>query len=204
MKNKQPIPKGTELKTIPDYPSHKISLCGKYIVSDKGKVITQAIQTIKGKPTGYIYATLCSPTYYKRIAVHRLVAFAWLPAPPSDKHTWINHKDGDKGNNHYSNLEWTTISQNIKHAFDTGLKVAKKGEAHHMFGVIPSEQTKLLMSEAKRGTKHPKFKGFYICNGQRFESATQAGKVLGLSPHAIIRRCKSDTWKAKQWYFDPM
>ena len=33
----------------------------------------------------------------------------------------VNHEDGDKLNNHYSNLKWMTYYDNLKHAIDTGL-----------------------------------------------------------------------------------
>ena len=36
--------------------------------------------------------------------------------------TEVNHIDGNKDNNHVSNLEWCTRSHNVKHSFDTGLK----------------------------------------------------------------------------------
>ena len=38
--------------------------------------------------------------------VHRLVARAFLGPPPSPKHSQINHKDGDRGNNSAGNLEY--------------------------------------------------------------------------------------------------
>lgn len=57
--------------------------------------------------------------------VHRLVAEAFLPNP-EEKPT-VNHLDGDPLNNVLSNLEWATHSENVKHAFDTGLNVARKG-----------------------------------------------------------------------------
>ena len=56
--------------------------------------------------------------------VHRLVAMAFVENP--NNYTIINHIDGVKNNNHFSNLEWCTYSMNNKHAFDTKLKENKK------------------------------------------------------------------------------
>ena len=48
--------------------------------------------------------------------VHKLVATAFLERLP--EHTQVNHKDGNRWNNHVDNLEWCTASENIQHAHD--------------------------------------------------------------------------------------
>jgi predicted DNA-binding protein YlxM (UPF0122 family) len=51
--------------------------------------------------------------------VHRAVAFAFIPNP--NNYSQINHIDGNPQNNDICNLEWCTASQNVQHAYKTGL-----------------------------------------------------------------------------------
>lgn len=57
--------------------------------------------------------------------IHRLVAETYLPNP--NNKPVVNHVDGNKYNNHVSNLEWVTVAENIQHAYDTGLHSKAKG-----------------------------------------------------------------------------
>lgn len=51
---------------------------------------------------------------------HRLIALTFLERPAGKD--YVNHKDGNKLNNHSGNLEWTTRQENEEHAYSTGLK----------------------------------------------------------------------------------
>lgn len=71
------------------------------------------------KPNGYRYIefnVLGKVSYHR---VHRLVAEAFIPNP-KDK-PFVNHKNGNKSDNYYRNLEWVTGSENNLHAIDSGL-----------------------------------------------------------------------------------
>lgn len=55
----------------------------------------------------------------KKFAGHRLVALYFVEGDTSLE---VNHIDGNKRNNVYTNLEWVTSSENNSHAFRTKLR----------------------------------------------------------------------------------
>ena len=89
----------------------------KYMATYEGRILSVSENTrYPNVGIGYNGET-------KTILVHRLVAEAFIPNP--ENKPYVNHIDGDTHNNHVSNLEWVTQSENINHAIKIGNKEAK-------------------------------------------------------------------------------
>lgn len=96
---------------------------GKYAVTETGQIYSYKLQTfrkLKVDKYGYFCLGLTTTNrQQKSYTVHRLVAQAYLP---NDLNLpCINHKDGNKANNHVSNLEWCSWKDNTRHAWNLGL-----------------------------------------------------------------------------------
>lgn len=120
---------------VEDYPN--------YLVSNRGRVKnakTNRILKFGKHRQGYSLVWLCDSEGRHGKSVHRLVAEAFLPNP-EDKDQ-VNHIDGNKSNNDVNNLEWSSGSENMRHAYDVlgvscrptvGVKIVETGE---IFGSI--------------------------------------------------------------------
>jgi predicted XRE-type DNA-binding protein len=104
---------------------------GLYKVSNKGRVRSfhKSGRIMKPDTTnhGHLRVWLCKNGNKKRYLIHRLVARAFIPNPENKPQ--INHIDADPSNNHVSNLQWSTQSENISHAYEIGNK-NRQGENH--------------------------------------------------------------------------
>ena len=112
----------TNWKDDVDYPEY-------YLVSDDGQIYSKRRKKLLSQQRckkGYMKISTSLNTVKIHEKVHRMVAKSFIPNP--DNKPFINHKDGNKANNHVSNLEWCTSSENIRHAYDTSLKKPMKGE----------------------------------------------------------------------------
>ena len=114
-------------KEIKDYPNYQISNLGRikalkfYSNIHKRYYDRELLLKEKKNSHGYKFISLgCGKRgTRKNIAIHRLVAEAFIPNPNNLPE--VNHIDGNKLNNNIDNLEWCTRSENMLHAYKLGL-----------------------------------------------------------------------------------
>lgn len=121
-------------KSMSGYPDYEISNFGRVKTKQRLVRYTHAVtnkehfrltkerflKQYDNNRTGYKFI---QPRLYGKPSnetIHRLVALTFLDQ--TEGLTQVNHKDGNKHNNHVDNLEWCTISYNHQHATRTGLK----------------------------------------------------------------------------------
>jgi len=109
------------MRVINEYPSYLFYEDGQ-IWSRRSNRFLKPLNT----PNGYQHVVLVEEKIKQRLAVHRLIAMAFHGNQPVG-HV-VNHKNGIKNDNSAKNLEWVTPSANVKHAYDTKLRVI--GEEH--------------------------------------------------------------------------
>ena len=128
-----PVENTQEVKNLVDYfnKDYKtVTEIGEYMIFEDGNIY----QPLKNRFLLFSKTTVGKPYYRlfyesnKSIFVHRLVCFAFHPINGKTKledykGLEVNHKDGNTLNNHKDNLQWTTHSENMIHAYETGLNL---------------------------------------------------------------------------------
>jgi hypothetical protein len=136
---------------------------------------------------GYLRVNLCKNKKVKITMLHRIVAGAFIPNP--EKFPIVNHIDGNKANPVAENLEWTTCSGNLIHAFSHGLSKI-------------SDKCKQAVSRvaAENGAKTTRKSVIQLDNTgivlHEFLSIREAERCTGISRANIIRACKSMEFSA--------
>lgn len=90
---------------------------GRYQVTSWGRVYSVEKERFlipQENEKGYLRVDLTEENgQRKHKKVHRLVATAFIPNPENKPQ--VNHKDGNKSNNSFTNLEWVTDKENKIH-----------------------------------------------------------------------------------------
>lgn len=92
-----------------------------YMVSNSGRIrrINSEHDKTPQDKHGYLSVDLYKNGRCSKRSIHRLVAQEFIANPYNKPE--VNHIDGNKHNNHVSNLEWVTKKENCRHAWDNGL-----------------------------------------------------------------------------------
>lgn len=103
---------------------------GLYQISNFGRIKSlhyknHRIMSVSVSNKGYERLVLSKNGKHQSVCVHVLVAKTFVANPDNKRE--VNHKDGDKSNNRADNLEWSTRSENMKHAHKNKLLNLKYG-----------------------------------------------------------------------------
>ena len=102
-------------RTVPGYPAYEVSVdgvvrrCQGFRCRRAHRVLVPFV-----RPNGYAQILLYQGGQRRRFGVHQLVALAFLGPKPSPQHE-VAHLDGQRLNNHVSNLAWLLHSENERH-----------------------------------------------------------------------------------------
>ena len=89
---------------------------------------------------GYAKVKLSKGNKGKMCRVHRIVATYFVPNPHELPE--VNHKDGNKLNNKFDNLEWATRQSNIDHAYNIlGVQTARFGKQNNKSRLVINNET---------------------------------------------------------------
>ncbi len=95
-----------------------------YEVSDDGNIRnakTKKVRKNNINHNGYYFVTISLGSRKNKITIKNHIAVADTYIDNPNNYPIINHKDGNKLNNHITNLEWCTYQYNAQHALQNGL-----------------------------------------------------------------------------------
>lgn len=95
-----------------------------YSINNYGQIInneTKEYRIPSLANNGYYHITLYRHGKAYTLLIHRLVATYFVKNDNPSLNTYVDHKDGNKQNNCYTNLEWVTPKENTKRAIEMGL-----------------------------------------------------------------------------------
>lgn len=126
---------------------------------------------------GYVKTALRKDGKRYYLRVHRLVAEAFLENP--DNLPVVNHKNGIKNDNRLINLEWCTISENTKHAFDELGRKGHSGGTNRPVAMINKDTNRVI---------------------KVFDSIKEASIYLGLKGSTSVWQALQDNWRTCKGY----
>ena len=143
----------------------KYDLKYNYYITDDGRIYsekTHKFLSTQLDKDGYVKCRMISTDNKRhRYSVHRLLMENFCPREDM-VNLQVNHIDGNKQNNHIENLEWTTPSENTKHAFSINLKTQKgiNNNANKYSEEVILKAIEMLLSKKYTGAEIDRQLGF--------------------------------------------
>lgn len=168
-------------KKIPNYSLYEASNMG-YIKTFNWK--NKKVEKIM-KPaldgSGYLRTMLKGDDgIFHTIKMHRIIAKTFIPNP-ENKPT-INHKNCIKTDNRISNLEWVSISENVKHAYKQNC-MTNKGECNPCATLTDKQ-----VLEIRKNYEYGK-------NCKKGKTKQQIAEEYGTTFNVIKQLIQGKTWK---------
>lgn len=164
-------------KYITANPKESDKYPGYYFTPVSKEILITPLGEMKSTRTGedMVATEITEKTPYRAIflldvgsrSLHRILAITFLKCPGEWESLQVNHKDGNKNNNSLNNLEWSTPTEDLVHAFATGLRsdnnvtVARnvetgeilefysQAECARVFNTLPAEIHRHLKTHSK-------------------------------------------------------
>ena len=172
-------------KDIPNYE-------GLYKVSNYGRILSCKKNLIKSTCicSGYVLVDLYKDGIKSRFLVHRLVALCFVDG--FFEGAEVNHKDLNKENNYFKNLEWVTRQENQIHQHkmhNTNKKITYCSKC----GNIITKNSKLCLKcrglELRKVNNRPSKEE--LLELIKTKSFLEIGRMYNVSDNAIRKWCKS-------------
>lgn len=174
-------------KSIPSTSFYEVSNFGRARALSRTVGTYHGTRTKKSKDValtdnghGYKIFGTCINDRKKNYYIHRMVATLFIPNPLNLPE--VNHKDGDKSNNHVDNLEWTDRQGNQDHASANDLIAFGERSS---FAKLTEKKVLEILQRCAAGENIPAMAGEYgvrdtciyrIRNGKRWRRVTQQFK----------------------------
>jgi hypothetical protein len=112
---------GKELRLFPLNENYGVTIDGDLYSRNRNIWMKKALTKF-----GYHQVNVKIPSKTSGVCyLHRIVLMTWGSMPPEGKNE-VNHIDGNKLNNHVSNLQWNSRSENMLHGYKNGLCNAQR------------------------------------------------------------------------------
>ena len=174
-----------------------------YLINEDGDIYSLKSNKILSKTLnkdGYVHNTLIGDNKQRIYTItHRLVAEIFISKIIGKD--IINHKDLNKTNNNYKNLEWCTQSENVQHAFDNG--------AYNNYYKLRKEGSIKIKSSGKNNYFYNKkgkdalnsIKVICLNDNKIFDCIREAADYYNIDRSNITKVCKNKLKSTKKMIF---